>query len=98
MYNYPLLASKQTSARIDFLRQGERLVDEKGTHNVKIFTENRTKVNVQPSVYLFATMCFLVCRFCLRCCHAYSKVYIRLVQGADTRCFSVCSGTVCNGE
>ena len=29
MYNYPLLASQQTSARIDFLRQGERLVDKK---------------------------------------------------------------------
>ena len=26
MYNYPLFASKQTFARIDFLRQGERLV------------------------------------------------------------------------
>ena len=26
MCNYPLFASKQTFARIDFLRQGERLV------------------------------------------------------------------------
>ena len=43
MHNYPLLASKQTSARIDFLRQGGRLVNKKGTHNVKIRTENKTK-------------------------------------------------------
>ena len=42
MYNYPLLASKQTFARIDFLRQGERLVDKKGTHNVKKYTEKFT--------------------------------------------------------
>ena len=39
MYNYPLWASKQTSARIDFLRQGGRLVGKKGTHNVKSCTE-----------------------------------------------------------
>ncbi len=40
MRNCPLLAPKQTSARIDFLRQGERLVDKNGTHNVKILTES----------------------------------------------------------
>ena len=39
----PLFASKQTFARIDFLRQGWRLVDEKGTHNVKFLTKNQTK-------------------------------------------------------
>jgi len=43
MHNCPLLASKQTSARIDFLRQGERLVDKKGTHNVKILAKSYTK-------------------------------------------------------
>ena len=43
MYNYPLLASKQTFARIDFLRQGERLVDRKDTYYVKILTKNQTK-------------------------------------------------------
>ena len=42
MHNYPLFASKQTFARIDFLRQGERLVDKKGSHNVKIHTEKLT--------------------------------------------------------
>ena len=42
MYNYPLFAPKQTSARIDFLRQGARLVDEKGSHNVKISAEKFT--------------------------------------------------------
>ena len=42
MYNYPLFAPKQTSARIDFLRQGGRLVDKKGTHNVKIRAEKLT--------------------------------------------------------
>ena len=45
MYNYPLLASKQTFARIDFLRQGERLVDKKGTHNVKNYAEKLTNSN-----------------------------------------------------
>ncbi len=44
MYNYPLLMPKQTSARIDFLRQGERLVDRKGTYNVKILAEKLTKM------------------------------------------------------
>ena len=39
----PLFASKQTFARIDFLRQGGCLVDKKGTHNVKFFTEKLTK-------------------------------------------------------
>jgi len=45
MYNYPLLASKQTFARIDFLRQGRRLVGKKGTHNVKIRTEKLTDLS-----------------------------------------------------
>ena len=44
IYNQPHFASKQTFVRIDFLRQGERLVSRKGTHNVKIITENKTKV------------------------------------------------------
>ncbi len=43
MYNYLLLMPKQTSARIDFLRQGERLVDKKGTYNVKMLAEKLTK-------------------------------------------------------
>ena len=46
MYNQPLFASRQTSARIDFLRQDGRLVDEKGTFCVKILTENWTRVVV----------------------------------------------------
>ena len=41
----PPFASKQTFARIDFLRQGERLVNRKGTHNVKFVTEKVTKVD-----------------------------------------------------
>ena len=45
MRNCPLWASKQTSARIDFLRQGGRLVGEKGTHNVKICTEKLTDLD-----------------------------------------------------
>jgi len=44
IYIHPLLASKQTSARIDFLRQGGRLVDGKGSFCVKIHAENMTKV------------------------------------------------------
>ena len=43
MYNYPLLMPKQTSARIDFLRQDEWSVDKKGTYNVKILAEKLTK-------------------------------------------------------
>ena len=38
MHNYLLWASKQTFARIDFLRQGERLVDKKATYGVKYLT------------------------------------------------------------
>jgi len=44
MYNYPPVAPKQTFARIDFLRQGWRLVDKKATHNVKIYAEKLTKL------------------------------------------------------
>ena len=40
--NHPLLASKPTFARIVFLRSSGRLVDCKGTHNVKICAENIT--------------------------------------------------------
>jgi len=43
MYNYPLLTPKQTFARIDFLRQGERLVNKMGTQSVKILAEKITK-------------------------------------------------------
>ena len=43
MHNCPLLAPQQTSARIDFLRQGERLVDKKATFCVKFLAENYTK-------------------------------------------------------
>ena len=46
MYTTPLFASKQTFARIDFLRQGGRLVAGKGTQNVKICTEKLTKFQV----------------------------------------------------
>ena len=42
MHNYPLLASKQTSARIDFLRQGGRLVDRMATFYVKFLAESWT--------------------------------------------------------
>ena len=42
MYNYPPVAPKQTFARIDFLRQGGRLVGKKGTHNVKFLAEKLT--------------------------------------------------------
>ena len=45
MHNYLLWASKQTFARIDFLRQGEQLVDKNGTYGVKFLTEKLTKVD-----------------------------------------------------
>ena len=38
----PLFASKQTFARIDFLRQGGQLVDKKATFSVKFLTEKFT--------------------------------------------------------
>jgi len=44
MYNYPPVAPKQTFARIDFLRQGWRLVDKMPTHNVKIYAEKLTRL------------------------------------------------------
>ena len=40
MHKQPRFAPKQTSARIDFLREGERLVDRKGTYYVKFLAEN----------------------------------------------------------
>ena len=43
MYNNPHFAPKPTFARIDFLRQGWRLVDRKGSQNVKIYTEKLTR-------------------------------------------------------
>ena len=43
MYNNPLFSSKPTFARIDFLRQGKRLVNYDGTHNVKKRSKNITK-------------------------------------------------------
>ena len=39
------MTSKTTFARIDFLRLGERLVNEKGTHNVKISAEKWTETD-----------------------------------------------------
>ncbi len=44
MHNYPPVAPKQTFARIDFLRQGWRLVDKMPTHNVKIYAEKLTRL------------------------------------------------------
>ena len=43
MYNVPLFASKPTFARIDFLRARQRLVNGKGTQNVKKRSKNITK-------------------------------------------------------
>ena len=43
MHMLTLFASKPTFARIDFLQQSERLVDEKGTHSVKFLLKNRQK-------------------------------------------------------
>ena len=45
MHNCPLFAPKQTFARIDFLRQGGRLVGRKDTHNVKIRAEKLTDLD-----------------------------------------------------
>ena len=45
MYNYPLFASKQTFARIDFLRQGGQLVNKKATFSVKFPTKKFTIVD-----------------------------------------------------
>ena len=45
IYNQPHFASKQTFARIDFLRQGGQLVDKKATLSVKFLTEKLTKAD-----------------------------------------------------
>ena len=42
MHKQPRFAPKQTSARIDYLRQGGQLVDGKGTQNVKNYTKKLT--------------------------------------------------------
>jgi len=52
--NKPPFASKQTFARIDFLRQGGCSVGRKGTYNVKFLAENYTKKNV-PNTRVLAT-------------------------------------------
>ena len=44
MHNCPLFAPKQTFARIDFLRQGGRLVDKKDAFYVKIRAEKLTRI------------------------------------------------------
>ena len=49
MHNCPLLALKQTSARIDFLRQGGRLVDRNGSFCIKFLAESLTKAFVPPT-------------------------------------------------
>ena len=46
MHKAPRFAPKQTSARIDYLRLGCRLVDYEGTHNVKILAEKQTRYQV----------------------------------------------------
>jgi len=43
IHKLPPFYIKTTFARIDFLRQDERLVDKKGTHNVKFIAKNYTK-------------------------------------------------------
>ena len=54
IHNYPLFASKQTFARIDYLRQGGRLVNRKGCFNVKFSTKNWTKT-IMPHTRAWAT-------------------------------------------
>ena len=54
MHNCPLWASKQTSARIDFLRQGGQLVDRNGSFCVKFLAKSLTKAIVL-SIHLWAT-------------------------------------------
>ena len=60
MYNSPLFAPKQTSARIDFLRQGGWLVDEKGSHNVKIPAEKFTMADSSTGQLVNWSTCQLV--------------------------------------
>ena len=50
----PLFVSKQTFARIDYLRQGVRLVGRMGSYNVKFSTKNWTKTIV-PRTRAWAT-------------------------------------------
>ena len=54
MHKAPRFATKQTSARIDYLRLSCGLVDNEGTHNVKILAEKRTKIELASwPVYQF---------------------------------------------
>ena len=54
MHKQPRFAPKQTAARIDYLRLGCGLVDNEGTHNVKILAEKRTKMELASwPVYQF---------------------------------------------
>ena len=46
IHKAPRFAPKQTSARIDYLQQGGQLVDRKGTHNVKIYTEKLIRFRI----------------------------------------------------
>ena len=51
MYMLTPFCIKTTFARIDFLRQGARLVSGEGTHNVKFLAENQTKQVCSIHVY-----------------------------------------------
>ena len=50
----PLFVSKLTFARIDYLRQGVRLVGRMGSYNVKFSTKNWTKI-IMPHTRAWAT-------------------------------------------
>ena len=72
IHKLPPFYIKTTFARIDFLRQDERLVDKKGTHNVKFIIKTRQKkyvVNTHewptaPKIYKLATSSASGCRAC----------------------------------
>jgi len=71
----PLFASKQTFARIDYLRQGGQLVDKKGTHNVKFYAENWTKESIPPYTRAWTTAqrTYALTTACASDCRAFNK-------------------------
>ena len=71
----PLFASKQTFARIDYLRQGGQLVDKKGTHNVKFYAENWTKETIPPYTRAWTTAqrTYALTTACASDCRAFNK-------------------------
>ena len=89
IHKLPPFYIKTTFARIDFLRQDERLVDKKGTHNVKFITKTRQNEHVvnthewptAPKTYKLATPSASGCRACYS--HTLLYIFFALAMSAS---------------